>query len=55
MMAQIKVVDPAHPDVQYHLMDHHTLMQAFAKERGVAMKDLWLGGMESYKKMGMHM
>ncbi|KRL85634.1 cell division protein [Lacticaseibacillus pantheris DSM 15945 = JCM 12539 = NBRC 106106] len=55
MMAQIKVVDPKHPDVQYHLMDHHTLMKAFAEERGVSMDDLWLGGMESYKKMGMHM
>ena len=28
---------------------------AFAKERGVTMDELWLGGMDSYKKMGMHM
>lgn len=55
MMAQLEVVDPKHPDVKYQLMDHETLMTAFAKERGVAMKDLWLGGMESYEKMGMHM
>lgn len=32
-----------------------TLMEAFAKERGVTMDELWLGGMDSYKKMGMHM
>lgn len=55
MMAQIKVIDPSDPDKQYKLMDHHTLMKAFAEERGVSMDDLWLGGMDSYKKMGMEM
>ncbi|GAF40507.1 blue copper oxidase CueO precursor [Agrilactobacillus composti DSM 18527 = JCM 14202] len=55
MMAQIKVVDPKHPDVHYDLMDHMTLMSAFAKERGVSMADLWLGGMQSYQEMGMDM
>ena len=55
MMAQIKVVDPANLDKKYQLMDHMTLMMAFAEERGVTMDDLWLGGMESYKKMGMEM
>lgn len=55
MMAQIKVIDPADPDKQYKLMDHMTLMKAFAEERGVDMKDLWLGGMDSYKKMGVSM
>ena len=55
MMAQIKVIDPNDPDKQYHLMDHHTLMKAFAEERAVSMDDLWLGGMDSYKKMGMEM
>ncbi|MCH4172080.1 MAG: multicopper oxidase domain-containing protein [Lactobacillus sp.] len=55
MMAQIKVVDPKHPDVHYDLMDHMTLMSAFAKERGVSMADLWLGGMQSYEEMGMDM
>ena len=33
-------------------MNHETLMKAFAEERGVSMDDLWLGGMDSYKKMG---
>lgn len=55
MMAQIKVVDPADPNKQYHLMDHMTMMKAFAEERGVSLDDLWLGGMDSYKKMGMTM
>ena len=52
MMAQIKVIDPDHPDKKYHLMNHETLMKAFAEERGASMDDLWLGGMDSYKKMG---
>lgn len=52
MMAQIKVIDPKNPDKQYHLMNHMTLMKAFAEERGVPMDQLWLGGMDSYKKMG---
>lgn len=55
MMAQLQVVDPKNPDAKYQLMDHHTLMSAFAKERGVSIDDLWLGGMGSYAKMGMHM
>lgn len=55
MMAQIKVIDPADPHKEYHLMNHMTLMKAFAEERGVSMDELWLGGMDSYKKMGMTM
>lgn len=55
MMAQIQVYDPKEPDKKYDLMDHETLMKAFAEERGVDMKDLWLGGMGSYEKMGMTM
>ncbi|WP_267201784.1 multicopper oxidase family protein [Limosilactobacillus kribbianus] len=55
MMAQLLVVDPAEPNKHYHLMNHMTLMKAFAEERGVPMDQLWLGGMESYKKMGMEM
>jgi hypothetical protein len=30
-------------------------MTAFAKERGVSMDEMWIGAMNSYKKMGMHM
>lgn len=55
MMAQLQVVDPKDPDAKYHLIDHETQMMTFAKERNVPMDQLWLGGMESYKKMGMHM
>lgn len=55
MMAQIKIIDPNDPGKRYPLMNHMTLMQALAKERGVAMQDLWIGGMESYRKMGMQM
>ncbi len=44
MMAQIESYDPKHPR-QYHLMDMNTLMNAFAKERGVDRKDLWMPGM----------
>ena len=55
MMAQLKVVDPREPNKQYHLLSHHTIMMAFAQERGVPMDKLWLGGMQSYQKMGMHM
>lgn len=55
MMAQIKIIDPNDPNKHYPLMDHMTLMMAFAKERGVSMDELWIGGMESYKQMGMEM
>lgn len=55
MMAQIEVIDPSKPRPKYKLMDHHTLMTAFAKERGVSMDEMWIGAMNSYKKMGMHM
>ncbi|MBW1604921.1 multicopper oxidase family protein [Lactobacillus sp. Sy-1] len=56
MMLQFEVPDPKHPDeLPQPLMDHHTLMSAFAKERGVKMEDLNLGGMESYHKMNMKM
>lgn len=52
MMAQIKVNDPDDPAKTYQLMDHHTLMKAFAEERGVSMDQLWLGGMAAYEKTG---
>ena len=55
MMAQLQIVDPKDPNKQYKLMDHQTLMKAFSEERGVPMDKLWLGGMQSYAKMGMHM
>lgn len=55
MMAQLQVVDPKEPDKQYDLMDHHKMMKAFAEERHVPMSELWLGGMESYRKMDMDM
>ncbi|MBM6753763.1 multicopper oxidase domain-containing protein [Lactobacillus alvi] len=55
MMAQLKVIDPADPNKEYPLLNHMDLMMAFAKERGVDMDHLWLGGMDSYKKMGMEM
>ncbi|KRL04519.1 multicopper oxidase family protein [Liquorilactobacillus oeni] len=54
MMAQIEAYDPKHPQT-YKLMDMETLMNAFAKERGVKVEELQLGGMSSYKKMGMKM
>ncbi|MFD1464586.1 multicopper oxidase family protein [Lapidilactobacillus mulanensis] len=54
MMAQIEAVDPKHPQT-YELMDMDTLMNAFAKERGIDVKDLWMAGMDSYDKMGMEM
>lgn len=54
MMAQIEAYDPEHPKT-YKLMDMDTLMNAFAKERGVDVKDLRLAGMSSYEKMGMKM
>ena len=54
MMAQIEAYDPEHPKT-YKLMDMDTLMNAFAKERGVDVKDLRLAGMSSYDKMGMKM
>ena len=55
MMAQLKVVDPKNPNKQYQLMDHMTLMRAFAEERHVPLNELWLGGMDSYRKMGEEM
>lgn len=55
MMAQLKVVDPKNPKKQYQLMDHMTLMRAFAEERHVPLNELWLGGMDSYRKMGEEM
>ncbi|AMV60728.1 Blue copper oxidase CueO precursor [Pediococcus damnosus] len=54
MMAQIESYDPEHPKT-YKLMDMDTLMNAFAKENNIEPKDLWLGGMGSYEKMGMKM
>ena len=54
MMAQIEVFDPEHPQT-YHLMDMDTLMNAFAAERGIDVKDLWMAGMDSYDKMGIEM
>ncbi len=55
MMAQLKVVDPKNPNKQYQLMDHMALMCAFAEERHVPLNELWLGGMDSYRKMGEEM
>ncbi|PWF99879.1 multicopper oxidase family protein [Levilactobacillus bambusae] len=54
MMAQIEAYDPNHPQT-YKLMDMDTLMNAFAKERHENVQDVWLPGMDSYKKMGMKM
>ena len=54
MMAQIEAFDPDHPKT-YDLMDMDTLAKAFAKERGIDVKDLWMAGMDSYEKMGMKM
>jgi len=54
MMAQLEVIDPEHPQT-YKLMDHHTLMKAFAEERGIKVEDLHLAGMTSYEKMNMDM
>ncbi|MFD1392736.1 multicopper oxidase family protein [Lacticaseibacillus jixianensis] len=55
MMAQIQSYDPNKPMPTYKLMDMDTLMNAFAKERGVDPKTMWIPGMDSYKKMGMKM
>ena len=55
MMAQIKVVDPKHPHQKFQLMDMKTLTDHFAKERGIKPEDVDLGGMHSYRKMGMKM
>lgn len=55
MMAQIQSYDPNKPMPTYQLMDMDTLMNAFAKERGVDPKTMWMPGMDSYKKMGMKM
>lgn len=46
MMAQIKIFDPQHPKT-YKLMDMKTLTDAFAKERGVKPKDVWMPGMDT--------
>lgn len=55
MMAQIKVIDPKDPNHKYHLMDMKTLTDAVAKEEHKDPKDVWMGGMEAYKKMNMKM
>lgn len=55
MMAQILAYTADNPEPNYKLMDMDTMMQALSKERGVPMDQLWMGGMESYAKMGMHM
>ena len=55
MMAQIETFDPATPKQEYKLMDMDTLMMALAKERGVKPSEIWMGGMQSYEKMGMKM
>ncbi|WP_273730957.1 multicopper oxidase domain-containing protein, partial [Leuconostoc mesenteroides] len=55
MMAQIETFDPAKPKQEYKLMDMDTLMMALAKERGVKPSEIWMGGMQSYEKMGMKM
>ncbi|MFD1485589.1 multicopper oxidase family protein [Lacticaseibacillus baoqingensis] len=55
MMAQIQTYEPGKPLPTYHLMDMTTLTNAFAKERGVDPKTMWMPGMDSYMKMGMKM
>ncbi len=55
MMAQIQTYEPGKPMPKYKLMDMDTLMNAFAKERGIEPKDLWMAGMDSYSKYGMKM
>lgn len=55
MMAQIQSFEPGQPLPQYELMNMDKMTAALAKERGIDPKDLWLGGMESYMKMGMKM
>lgn len=55
MMAQIQAFEPDKPMPKYKLMDMDTLMNAFAKERGIKPEDLWMAGMDSYAKMGMKM
>lgn len=55
MMAQIESYEPGKPRPKYKLMDMDTLAKAFAKERGIDVKDLWMAGMDSYAKMGMKM
>jgi len=55
MMAQIETFDPAKPKQEYKLMDMDTLMMSLAKERGVKPSEIWMGGMQSYEKMGMKM
>ena len=55
MMAQILAYTAADPNPSYKLMDMDTMMQALSEERGVPMDQLWMGGMESYAKMGMKM
>ena len=55
MMAQIQTYEPGKPLPKYQLMDMDTLMNAFAKERGIKPSELWMAGMESYEKMGMKM
>ncbi|WP_268913492.1 multicopper oxidase family protein [Lentilactobacillus sp. SPB1-3] len=45
MMAQFEIFDPDHPKT-YKLMDMDTLMNAFAKERGVSREDLDMPGMD---------
>ena len=42
---KLSVYDPDHPK-QYKLMDMDTLMNAFAKERGVKVEDLNIPGMD---------
>lgn len=55
MMAQIQAYEPDKPMPKYKLMDMETLMNAFAKERGIKPEYLWMAGMDSYKKLGMKM
>lgn len=55
MMAQIKVIDPKNPNKKYHLMDMKTLTDHIAKEKGIKPSQVEMGGMHSYRKMGMKM
>lgn len=55
MMAQIEAYDASKPRPKYKLMDMDTLMSALSKERGIPESEIWMGGMQSYDKMGMKM
>ena len=55
MMAQIETYIPGKPRPKYDLMTMDKLMKALSEERGIPEDQLWMAGMDSYKKMGMKM